>query len=485
MSASILKALVVVAFVGGAVAHVASATAGGPTLAIGVVDNGVERPTLAATRARLELVRQVGFDTIGVDETWRLGQTAPLEREVKTLRNVVTAARALEMHVILGVYPAGSSQAPITPVADGRFAAFAVALVRETGVNEVSIGNEPNLNDFWLPQFGPDGSDAAAPAYLALLARAYDTLKASVPGIVVDGGTLSPRGADRPAGRRPTHSPTAFIRDLGRVYEDSGRTTPVMDAFDMHPYEDNSSLPPSTLHPNSTTISIADYGKLVALLGQAFDGTAQPGSTLPIVYGEFGVQTTIPPDEASFYTGTETATTKPVDAITQGRYYAQAVALAFCQPNVRTLLLYHAFDESGLAGWQSGVYYADGAAKPSLPLVRDAIERAHRGIIASCPDLHLTPGVRRVVWPGANLAPKRPIVFRLACSIDCAYTARLESTRGRTVAFRRGRLVAGRLVPVRLMPHARPGIYDVRVTLVAPVNPGRKGLRVSPAFRVG
>jgi hypothetical protein len=259
----------------------------------------------------------------------------------------------------------------------------------------------------------------------------------------------------------------------------------VMDAFDIHPYEDNSSLPSSTPHPNSTTISIADYEKLVALLGHAFDGTAQPGSTLPIVYGEFGVQTTIPPDKTAFYTGTETATTKPVDATTQGRYYAQAIALAFCQPNVRTLLLYHAFDESGLAGWQSGVYYADGTPKPSLPLVRGAIERAHRGIIASCPGLRLTPGVRRVVWPDANLAPKRPIVFRLACTIDCTYTARLESTRGRTVAVRRGRLVAGHLVPVRLVSRARPGVYDVRVTLAARVNPGRKGLHVSPPFRVG
>ena len=33
------------------------------------------------------------------------------------------------------------------------------------------IGNEPNLNRFWLPQFDPDGEDAAAPSYVALLAR--------------------------------------------------------------------------------------------------------------------------------------------------------------------------------------------------------------------------------------------------------------------------------------------------------------------------
>ena len=33
------------------------------------------------------------------------------------------------------------------------------------------VGNEPNLNRYWLPQFNDDGIDAAAPAYETLLAR--------------------------------------------------------------------------------------------------------------------------------------------------------------------------------------------------------------------------------------------------------------------------------------------------------------------------
>jgi hypothetical protein len=241
------------------------------------------------------------------------------------------------------------------------------------------VGKEPNLNRFWLPQFGPDGTDAAAPAYFQLLATTYDALKAFDPRIVVDGGGLAPRGSDRPGPKRQTHSPTTFIQDLGQAYRASGRTRPIMDALDIHPYEDSSSAPPTTLHPRSTTISIADYAKLVSLLTQAFDGTAQPGSTLPIVYGEFGVETVIPPTEARHYTGTEPAATKPVDPITQGRYYAQAIAIAASQPNVRTLMLFHAFDEPNRAGWQSGVYYADGAPKSSLPIVRGAIATARGG----------------------------------------------------------------------------------------------------------
>ena len=86
----------------------------------------------------------------------------------------------------------------------------------------------------------------------------------------------------RPRGRHaPTHSPTKFIQELGVAYRASGRDRPVMDALSIHPYPDNSSQPPTTAHPNTTTIGIADYDKLVALLGQAFDGTAQPGSAAP------------------------------------------------------------------------------------------------------------------------------------------------------------------------------------------------------------
>src|SRR5581483_6416017 len=140
--------------------------------------------------------------------------------------------------------------------------------------------------------------------------------------IVVLGGAVSPRGGDKGGGIRPTHSPTTFIPDLGAAYRASGRTLPIMDGFAFHPYEDNSSDPPTFEHPPpNTTIALADYAKLVGLLGQAFDGTSQLGSTLPIYYDEFGVETQIPPDKASLYTGQEIPATHPVSEDAQGQYY--------------------------------------------------------------------------------------------------------------------------------------------------------------------
>ena len=159
-----------------------------------------------------------------------------------------------------------------------------------------------------------------------------------------------------------------------------------MDVFDMHVYEDYSALPPSFDHLAGNTVAVPDYTKLVTSLGQAFDGTAQAGSTLPILYGEFGVESIIPAAKAGVYTGTEPAATKPVDEATQAAYYREAMKIAVCKPNVVGLMLFHVSDEANLAAWQSGPYYADDTAKSSLAGIRDAANALHAGTLTSCPD---------------------------------------------------------------------------------------------------
>ena len=66
-----------------------------------------------------------------------------------------------------------------------------------------------------------------------------------------------------------------------------------MDGFAFHPYADELEQSPSTARPPTpTTSALADYDKLVRLLGEAFDGTAQAGSALPILYDEYGIEST-------------------------------------------------------------------------------------------------------------------------------------------------------------------------------------------------
>jgi hypothetical protein len=156
-----------------------------------------------------------------------------------------------------------------------------------------------------------------------------------------------------------------------------------MDVFDEHVYADTSALPPSMPH-TGTTIAEGDYARLVALLGKAFDGTAQRGSKLPIFYGEYGVETAVPADKAHLYTGSETQ--KTVDEATQARYYAEAFRLALCQPNVIGIMVFHVVDETSLGAWQSGPFYPDGTPKSSVPAIHTAALAARSGSAATCPD---------------------------------------------------------------------------------------------------
>jgi hypothetical protein len=290
---------------------------------------------------------------------------------VAELRNAAAAAEELDIRPLLIVQNVGSRTTPNTAELRAQFAAYAASIARQLpGYRDFIIGNEPNLNRFWLPQFGPNGENVAARDYLALLAEAYDALKAVSEDIRVIGGALAPRGGDDPRSSRHTHSPTQFIRDLGRYYRESGRAEPVMDAFAHHPYLERARIPPDFAHPRSTTIALADYDKLVSLLDEAFDGTAQPGADLPILYTEFGVQTRIPPSKLDAYTNRDSqAAADVVDEATQARYYQQAFELACSQETVEGLYIFHVWDEPDLLGWQSGLYYADGTPKSS----RDAL----------------------------------------------------------------------------------------------------------------
>jgi hypothetical protein len=317
---------------------------------------------------------------------WQPGLTKPAAAGLRGIRNVAGAARALHMRLYLVAWNGFARNTPHGATERDDFAKFTAALVQDIpSVHGVIVGNEPNLNTFWMPQFGPGGSDVAASAYEDLLARTYDAVKDASPRTQVIGVGLSPRGADQPHGLRPTHSPTRFILDLGRDYRASGRTRPLMDAFAIHPYMFNSKIPPSRAHPKTTQITIADYPKLVTLLDEAFRGTHQRGRTLPILYTEFGVQTVVPQKKLSAYqTGTTPDALDTVSPGTQGRYYREALALAYCQPTVQGLFIFHTFDEYALDGWQSGLYYADHTPKPDLGVFRQAVSRLRAGKLTTC-----------------------------------------------------------------------------------------------------
>jgi hypothetical protein len=328
----------------------APVTAATRTLSVGASESASLVPDPALAKARMDLAVLAGLNEIAVRASWTRGQTAPTPDQLLSLQSAAGAAQLDAVRLIVAVDTGSSAQTPLNASDRAQFAQYTASLAQSLPyVTDFIVGNEPNLNGFWLPQFDRFGRDLAAPAYEALLAQTYDALKA-----------VSPK-----------------IR--------SGRATPIMDTLAIHPYGETSQTPPTTPHPNSTSISIADYPKLVTLLRQAFQGTAQQGASLPVLYGEYGVQTQIPADKVSAYTNLDVPTA--ADAVSesvQGAYYKQAIQLAFCQRTVVGLLFFHVSDEPDLDRWQSGLYYADNTPKSDLPLVKQVALAGEAGTLA-CP----------------------------------------------------------------------------------------------------
>jgi hypothetical protein len=240
----------------------------------------------------------------------------------------------------------------------------------------IEIGVEPNSYTFWKPQFYANGSQASAAQYERWLATCYDILKASHPATLIIGGSLSSRGDDNPRKPNSGTSPTLFLQKFCDAYKASGRDKPVMDWLDMHSYPDPEDQDPSVQHPApSTTITIADNDKLQQLLN-CFSGTAQPKP--PVLWGEGGYNTSIDLKikKRYGYTGSKPATIRSVDEATQGRYLAEAIKMAYCQPNSVGFINFHMVDDPSLRkNWQSGLVYAGGdKAKQSLDIVRNALE---------------------------------------------------------------------------------------------------------------
>ena len=365
-------------------------------LIVGAAEDASRQPELTVAKAKMDLASIAGLSAVRITSVWTPGQTAVSIGELLVLRNAAAAAVLDGIRLFVSIYPKDASVVPLTAAARKEFAAYTTSVARALPtVTDFIIGNEPNLNRFWMPQFTAESEDAVAPAYEHMLAQTYDALKAVNPTINVIGGALAPRGGDRPLAR-PTHSPTIFIRDLGRAYRTSGRRRPIMDMLAFHPYLEKSKLPPTFSHPRNKYISLNDYGKLTALLSEAFDGTAQRGTTLPVLYDEFGVQSRIVPAKAQLYTNASSpAAQDVVPETTQAAYYRQALELATCQPTVVGLLLFHISDESDLRAWQSGLFYFDDTPKSSMAPVSEAAEAAEADTLVPVCSLPVPPAAHR------------------------------------------------------------------------------------------
>src|SRR5262249_28603659 len=154
---------------------------------------------LPAAKAQMDLAKLAGLGAIRSTAIWAPGQTTPDPTDLLALQNAAQAAQLDGIKLSVAVYQFGSKTTPLTDDDQADFAAYAAALAKALPtVRTWVIGNEPNINRFWLPQFALDGSDQAAVDYERLLATTYDALKAVSPTLTVVGGAVSPHGQDKP-----------------------------------------------------------------------------------------------------------------------------------------------------------------------------------------------------------------------------------------------------------------------------------------------
>ena len=327
----------------------------GTDLVIGVHDDSIkwtERP-----EPILGSMQALGLGGIRVTLEWRPGKRHLTSQNHDALRRAVTAQRH-GVRVVLGVY-GRAADAPGEPEAREDYCRFVRnVLLRYGEIRDVVIWNEANSDTFWQPREG------APEAYAALLARCWDVLHASIPGVNVLTTTAS------------SHDPTAFIRGVAAAYRASGRQLPLFDAAGHNPYPLYPGEAPTARH--DVYVGQGDYDRLVAAFDGAFAGTKQPQTS--IWYLENGFQTTTAGKRRVHYSGRESVanTLEPAEQAVQ---LAAALRLAHCQPRVGAFFNFLLVDETLLAGWQSGLMWADGRRKPAFAAYRAAIAEVRAGLV--------------------------------------------------------------------------------------------------------
>jgi FG-GAP-like repeat/FG-GAP repeat len=334
---------------------------------------------------------------------WDDGAPAAIPDQAAVAR-ALTAAAANGQTVELDLFPLHSQVftgaaacAPSTdPQACGNtaeiqaFAAWTAQVARAfPAVSQFVVMNECNQPLFVNPQWDGAGQNQSAEICGRALAAAYDAIKAVNGRDFVWGVGLSPRGNDNPNAKSDSSTtPVTFLHALGTWFkafaQATGRTKPLMDGLDFHPYPIPQSQPFAQGYQVTTEASVSNLPRIYQAFYDGFEGSPQPtigqqaGGGLPVSLNEVGIQT----DSSGHagYVGTETSANSAGGVLGQyateayqSSWYLQMLNLLACDPNVRLVDIYHLIDEASLAGWQSGLYYLDRTPKESAAAVHDWI----------------------------------------------------------------------------------------------------------------
>jgi hypothetical protein len=344
-------------------------------------------------------MRDIGYTQLRMTVQW--DATAPTVIPYQAnIKAAVDCAALNNVNVVLAIYPAKPSAIGSNDAAQQSFAGF-VALVGQAfpSVKTFVVGNEPNVNRFWQPQF-VNGQDAAAKDYEHTLAYAYDKLKVVRPDSIVWGPAISSRGNDdATATSNPSHSPVMFIAEMAAAYKASGRTKPIFDAFDMHPYPPVQDTAPFSKPFDWPQAGAANLDRIERALYDGFYQTPQWFGGVPINLDEAGEQTDVKssPHAGAYTYSSPTDNVSPIDETTQANNYVELAHIAECSNLVTSLFYFPLIDDTDILGFQSGQLYADQAHKASYAAMKQEIAASNggqcHGAVAGVPTTWSTKGV--------------------------------------------------------------------------------------------
>jgi hypothetical protein len=324
-------------------------------------------------------------------------------------------AAAAGVNVTFAVYPRHSS-ALSSPGNAARFAAWLTTVAEKyPQVHDYAVMNECNTSLFVNPQYVGAKNVSAARCGI-FLAAAYDALKAVDPAIFVWGLGLSPRGNPVPKDKSSPRAtnPIDWLGFLGQWYRHSGRALPLMDGLDVHPYPIPQNLPFESGYSSPTAFSVTNLPRAYQAFYTAFRTTPQPTvgpGRLPVSLNEVGIQTVPPASVASSYTGVENAAGVAATGTEayQATWYRKLIDFALCDADVKKVDIFKLVDETGLEGWQSGLFYVGYVPKLSSSSVPSELART----AAKCPTgdaAFFAPGTSQTPPSGVDQGLVRKIV---------------------------------------------------------------------------
>jgi hypothetical protein len=363
-------------------AAIAQAT---PLISVVQDDAQMLRSGPAARERALVDWASLGADVVRIQVVWR--DLADGRESLQDLDAAVAGAQRHGLDVLLNPTGPGPDRASTCRPQRGvcapsptRFDAWVATLgARYPTVHRWSVWNEPNNPNWLQPQRAPSGTPRSPQLYRALVRAASRALQRTGHGadLILAGETapMPPRRSG-PQARRPVAA-GPFLRTLL-----AGRAPLGVTGIAHHPYPTGLNSPYGAT--GAAQFTLDGLPALIRLVHNAGRRHVLPAHA-PVWLTELGIQTN-PPDP---FFGISPA--RQASWINQAEDRAQRDGAA-------ALGQYLLVDEPALGGFQSGLRYADGRAKPSfsayrLPLV----------LRRTANTLHLWGRVRPVRAEGATV----------------------------------------------------------------------------------